>query len=175
MNQPRQEKSEDIVLFGELSADPPCGDHLARIDEDSTLTYYDPQPIHLEVPTIDDGITITEVEIRGRLIEWLVGFLPGGPRADLESVSPQGGPGSTTLVTSIAIAVLLGALALAQPGAYSQDDPANPTRKTVQSRPRGRGCAAMIPATCLEGRLRRFARRSLRSLRRERPRGSRPQ
>ena len=151
MNQPRQEKSEDIVLFGELSADSPCGDHLARIDEDSPLTYYDPQPIHLEVPTIDDGITISEVEIRGRLIEWLVGFLPGGPRADLESVSPQGGTGSTTLVTSIAIAVLLGALALAQPGAYSQDDASNPPRKAVQSRPRGRGVRAMIPATCLEG------------------------
>ncbi len=158
MNQPRQEKSEDIVLFGEPSADPPCRDHVDRIDGDSVLTCYDPQPIHGEAPTIDDEISIAEVEIRERLIEWLVGFLPGGPRADLESVSPQGGTGSTTLVTSIAIAVLLGALALAQPGAYSQDDPANPTRKTVQSRPRGRGGAAMIPATCLEGRSRRFAK-----------------
>jgi hypothetical protein len=90
MNQTRQEKSDDIDVFGELSADPPCRDQPARLDGDSPLTYHDLQPIHVEAPPIDDEIIITEVEIRERLIEWLVGFLPGGPRADPESVSSQG-------------------------------------------------------------------------------------
>jgi hypothetical protein len=87
MNQPRQDQTDDIDVFGDLSADPTCRDHLARIDGDridgdNPLTYCDPQPIDVEPPTIEDEITTTEVEIRERLLEWLVGFLPGGPRTD---------------------------------------------------------------------------------------------
>jgi len=85
MNQRRQDQTGDIDLFGELSSDHASRDHLAQVAKDNQLTYNDPKLIGAEVPTIDDEITLTEVEIRERLIEWLVGFLPGGPRADQAS------------------------------------------------------------------------------------------
>ncbi|MGO9467365.1 MAG: hypothetical protein ACLQVF_24760 [Isosphaeraceae bacterium] len=90
MNQPRQDQIDDIDVFAELSSDHASRDHLAHVAGDNQLTYNDRQPIGAEVPTIDDEITMTEVEIRERLIEWLVGFLPGGPRADQASLLPQG-------------------------------------------------------------------------------------
>jgi hypothetical protein len=37
-------------------------------------------------PPIDDEESISEVVIRERLIEWLVGFLPGGPRGEQASL-----------------------------------------------------------------------------------------
>jgi hypothetical protein len=86
MNQPRHDQTDDIDLFGELSSGQASRDHLAQVAKDSQLTYHDPKPIGAQLPTIDDEITLTEVEIRERLIEWLVGFLPGGPRADRASL-----------------------------------------------------------------------------------------
>ena len=90
MNQPRQDQTDEIDVFGDLSADRPCRDHLARIDGDNPLTYCDPQPIDVEAPTIEDEITTTASEIREQLIEWLVGFLPGGPRTDRPTLEQPG-------------------------------------------------------------------------------------
>jgi hypothetical protein len=86
MNQSRQDQTDDIDLFGELSSDHAPSDHMAQVAGDNQLTYDDPQLIGADAPPIDDEQTISEVEIRKRLIEWLVGFLHGGPGADQVSL-----------------------------------------------------------------------------------------
>jgi hypothetical protein len=82
MNQPQQEKTDDIDLLRELSSDQASRDHWPQVAGYDPLTSNDPQPIGAVAPPIDDEQTISEVEVRERLIEWLVGFLPGGPQAD---------------------------------------------------------------------------------------------
>jgi hypothetical protein len=86
MNPPRQDQTDDIDVYGELSSDRAPRDHLAQVAGGNPLTYKDSQPIGADAPPIDDEQTISEVEIRERLIEWLVGFLPSGPRADQASL-----------------------------------------------------------------------------------------
>jgi hypothetical protein len=86
MNQPQQDQTDDIDVFIELSLDHALRDPMAQISGDNQLTYDDPQPIGADAPPIDDEQTISEVKIRERLIEWLVGFLPGGPRANQASL-----------------------------------------------------------------------------------------
>jgi hypothetical protein len=82
MTQPRHDQTGEIDVFEKLSSDHKSRDHSARVAGDNQLSCDDPQPICAEVPTIDDQDTISEVVIRERLIEWLVGFLPVAPRAD---------------------------------------------------------------------------------------------
>jgi hypothetical protein len=82
MNQPRQDQTDGIDVFGELSFDHALRDHLAQVAGDNLLTYDDPQPSGADAPAADDEQIISELVIRERMIEWLVGFLPGGPRAD---------------------------------------------------------------------------------------------
>lgn len=82
MNQPRQDQTNEIDGFDELSSDRKLRDRSARVARDNPWSYNDPQPIYAEGPTIDEEETISEAVVRERLIEWLVGFLPGGPRAD---------------------------------------------------------------------------------------------
>jgi hypothetical protein len=94
MNQPRQDQTDDIDVFDELSPDHKSRDHSARVAGDNPLSYDDLLPVCAEGPTIDDEVTISEVVIRERLIEWLVGFLPGGPRADQAQLCPQCSPWS---------------------------------------------------------------------------------
>jgi hypothetical protein len=86
MNQPRQDQTDEIDVFGELYSDHVPRNHLARGAGDNQLTHNDPEPIGADAPPIDDEQTISEVKIRERLIEWLVGFLPSGPRADQTSL-----------------------------------------------------------------------------------------
>ena len=82
MTQPRQDQTGEIDVFEELSSDHKSRDRSAQVAGDNQSSCDDPQPICAEVPTSDDQDTISEVVIRERLIEWLVGFLPGAPRAD---------------------------------------------------------------------------------------------
>jgi hypothetical protein len=82
MNQPRQDHTGDIDVFGELSPNQAWQDQLAGIAGDDQLMYNHQQAIGTNLSPFDDQETISEVVIRERLIEWLVGFLPGGPRAD---------------------------------------------------------------------------------------------
>jgi hypothetical protein len=82
MTQLRQDQTGEIDVFEELSSDHKSRDHSARVAGDNQSSCDDPQPICAELPTIDYQDTISEVVIRERLIEWLVGFLPGAPRAD---------------------------------------------------------------------------------------------
>ncbi len=86
MNQPRQDHTGDIDVFGELSSNQAWQDQLARMAGDDQPKYNHQHAIGTNVPPIDDQETISEAAIRERLIEWLVGFLPRGPRADQASL-----------------------------------------------------------------------------------------
>jgi hypothetical protein len=86
MNQPRQDQTGNIDVFTELSSDGTPRDRLARVAGDDQLTYNDRHATGDGAPATDDEQTVSEVEIRERLIEWLVGFLPSGPRADQASL-----------------------------------------------------------------------------------------
>jgi hypothetical protein len=82
MNQPRQDQNDEIDLFDGVYSDHKSRDCSARVAGDNPLSYHDSQPIGAEEAAIDDENTISELAVRERLIEWLVGFLPGGQRAD---------------------------------------------------------------------------------------------
>jgi hypothetical protein len=86
MNQQQQDEIDDIGLFGALSTGHEPLDHERKVAGDHSVNYLDAEPSTADAPPIDDEQTITEVEIRERLIEWLVGFLPGGPRTDQVSL-----------------------------------------------------------------------------------------
>jgi hypothetical protein len=83
MNQLRQDQTDVIDVFAERSSDVAPREHLAQVVD--SLTYNEPRPIGADALPIDDEPTISEVEIRERLIEWLVGFLPSGLRVDQAS------------------------------------------------------------------------------------------
>jgi hypothetical protein len=85
MIEPRQDETNAFDSFDELSSSRAFLDHAVPAAGNGPSTHDDLQPIGVELPTVDAEIIITELEVRERLIEWLVGFLPGGALANQAS------------------------------------------------------------------------------------------
>jgi len=67
----------EIDLFGAPSSDQALRRDLAEIALENQSPYTGPEAPDADAPSIDEEEIVSEVAIRERLIEWLVGFLPG--------------------------------------------------------------------------------------------------
>jgi len=76
----------EIDHFGALSSDQPLRRDPAEIALENQSPYTGPEADDDDGPSIDEEEICSEMAIRERLIEWLVGFLPG------DSGGNQGSP-----------------------------------------------------------------------------------
>jgi hypothetical protein len=67
----------DIDLFRAPSSDWALPYDRAEVAFENPAPYTGPQVADADAPSIDEEENFSEVAIRERLIEWLVGFLPG--------------------------------------------------------------------------------------------------
>jgi hypothetical protein len=77
MSQLRQDHIVEIDRFGEPSSDQASPYESARVALENPSVYDDLKPVDADGPPIDEEETISEAMVRERLIEWLIGFLPG--------------------------------------------------------------------------------------------------
>jgi len=72
----------EIDLLGAPSSDQALRRDPAEITIENQSPYTGPKVNDADAPSIDDEEICSEVAIRERLIEWLVGFLPGDSGGD---------------------------------------------------------------------------------------------
>jgi hypothetical protein len=86
MSQPQPIPIDDVTMLDQPSSDHASRDHAARNAADAASPFHDTQTAVFDGRHADGESNITEFTTRDCLIEWLAGFLPGGPRADQASL-----------------------------------------------------------------------------------------